>query len=55
VIALAVALPLAVMLIGMVAFAVAGDGHPDRGAPLIWLIWIALGWRFLSRRRNGTR
>jgi Domain of unknown function (DUF1707) len=59
-VALAVALPLAVMLIAMIAFAFAGHGHPGRhglasGAPLIWLVWIALGWRYLSRRRNGTR
>jgi hypothetical protein len=61
VVAVAVALPLALMLIGVIAFAVAG--HPGRGdagglrggAPLIWLVWIALAWRFLTRRRRGTR
>jgi hypothetical protein len=61
-VALAVALPLAMTLIAMIAFALVGHGHPGRagdrlasGAPLIWLVWIALGWRYLSRRRNGTR
>lgn len=60
VIALAVALPLAMMLIGVVASALVGHGHDGHdglagGAPLIWLVWIALGWRYLTRRRNGTR
>jgi DUF1707 SHOCT-like domain len=61
-VAVAVALPLALMLIGAIAFAVAGHAHPGRhgeglasGAPLIWLVWIALGWRYLTRRRRGTR
>jgi hypothetical protein len=59
--AVAVAVALAVMLIALIAFALAGHGHPGRGgdglasgAPLVWLVWIALGWRYLSRRRNGT-
>ncbi|HWE09222.1 MAG TPA: DUF1707 domain-containing protein [Solirubrobacteraceae bacterium] len=61
-VALAVALPLAMMLIGIIAFALAGHDHPGHGggglasgAPLIWLVWIALGWRYLSRRRNRMR
>jgi hypothetical protein len=61
-VALAVALALAMMLIAMIASAVAGHGHlghgghgPGSGAALIWLVWIALGWRYLSRRRNRTR
>lgn len=62
-VAMAVVLPLAMMLTAVIAFALVGHGHhPSRhdgglasGAPLIWLVWIALGWRYLARRRNRTR
>jgi hypothetical protein len=62
-VAIAVVLPLAVMLIAVIAFALVGHGrHPSghgggwaSGAPVIWLVWIALGWRYLARRRNRTR
>ena len=59
VVAALVALTLAVMVIGIVGAAVTGHGHPGRGGfdggSLIWLVWIALGWRYFSRRRRGTR
>ncbi len=57
VVAVLVALTVAVMLIGAVASALLGHGHNDHGGfgagPLIWLVWIALGWRFWSRRRRA--
>lgn len=31
------------------------DAHAWGGAPIVWLVWIALAWRFYSRRRNGAR
>ncbi len=56
--ALVLVLVFATMLIGMIASAVAGHGHPDHGgvgpAPLVWLVLLALGWRYITRRR-GTR
>ena len=58
-VAVLVAITVAVMLIGVVVSAVVGSGRPDHGGidpgPLIWLVWIALAWRFWSRRRRGTR
>ncbi len=52
------ALVFAAMLIGMVASALGGHGHTDHGgigaAPLIWLVFLAVGWRYIARRR-GTR
>lgn len=57
VVAVLVALTVAVTLIGAVASALLGHGHPNHGGfgagPLIWLVWIALGWRFWSRRRRA--
>jgi hypothetical protein len=52
-----VALTFAVMLIGIVTSSLAGHGHPEHGGfgGLIWLVWIALGWRYFTRRRRGTR
>jgi DUF1707 SHOCT-like domain len=52
-----VAVTFAVMLIGFVVSALVGHGHPEHGGlgSLIWLVWIALGWRYFTRRRRGTR
>jgi Domain of unknown function (DUF1707) len=59
VVAVLVALTIAVMLIGVLASAVVGHGHSNHAGfgagPLIWLVWIAFGWRYISRRRRGTR
>jgi hypothetical protein len=46
------------LVIGLVFAAVSaalGDGHPGHhgfwdGTPVIWLVWIALGWRYFARR-----
>lgn len=61
--AIALALSLMAVLIAAVATAVAGHAHPDHqwaeglrgGAPVIWLVWIAIAWRLLGRRRRGAR
>ncbi len=59
VVAVLVALTIATMVIGIVVSAVTGHGHPDHGAfgggSLIWLVWVALAWRYYTRRRRGTR
>lgn len=59
VVAALVALTIAVMVIGIVAAAFTGHDHAGHGGwdggSLIWLVWIALGWRYFSRRRRGTR
>ncbi|HZE05360.1 MAG TPA: DUF1707 domain-containing protein [Solirubrobacteraceae bacterium] len=31
------------------------DAHAWGGAPIVWLVWIALAWRYYTRRRNGAR
>jgi hypothetical protein len=62
-VALAFALPLALMLIGALGFAAGGHSHAYHhynvglggGAPLIWLVLIAIGWRLLVHRRGGVR
>jgi len=59
--AVAFALVLAVMFIGVLAFAVAGHPHSGhhwagaRGGALIWLVWVAIAGRLLLRRRGGAR
>ncbi len=55
VVAVLVALTAAVMLIGVVASTLVGHpGHEGFGpGPLIWLVWIAFGWRFWNRRRRA--
>jgi DUF1707 SHOCT-like domain len=54
-----VALTVAVMLIGFVVSALVGHGHPEHGGfggpSLIWLVSIALFWRYWTRRRRGPR
>jgi hypothetical protein len=53
---LAVAIPLGLLLIGLVVSAFSGHGHPYHhggGAPLVWLVWLAIGWRLLMRRRRA--
>jgi hypothetical protein len=57
------AVAVVLVLIATVAFAVSGHSHPNHrwvvglrgGAPLIWLVWIAIGWRFFARGRGGVR
>lgn len=59
VVAVLVAATLAVMVIGVVISALTGHDHAGHGAwdggSLIWLVWIALGWRYFARRRRGAR
>jgi Domain of unknown function (DUF1707) len=58
--AVAIAIALAFALMSAVSFT-AGHGHAGhhslaglKGA-VIWLIWLAIGLRFLAHRRRGTR
>lgn len=53
---LVVAIPLALLLIGLVASALGGHGHPYHhggGASLMWLVWLVIGWRVVMRRRRA--
>jgi hypothetical protein len=60
-VAMAVALSVTVLLITAVGFAVGGHAHPGHpwsgglggGAPVMWLLWLAIGWRLLARRGRG--
>ncbi len=52
---------LGILLIALLASAFAGHGHPAHhwggegdGAWVIWLVWLAIGWR-LVRRRGRVR
>lgn len=52
------AVPVAVLVIlvllvaGAVASAVTGHAHGGHGGPqFIWIVFVALGWRYFSRRR----
>jgi hypothetical protein len=57
-VAVTLALAVAVMLIAAAMSAVSGHSHPDHwrgGVPVIWLLWIVIGWRFLAHRRGGVR
>lgn len=60
-VAVAIAVVVAFVLLSSVSFGV-GHGHPDHhggiGVPGagVWLIWLAIAWRFLvHRRRRGVR
>jgi hypothetical protein len=61
--AMAVALSVAVVLITALGFAASGHSHPGHqwsgglggGAPVMWLLWLAIGWRLLARRGRGRR
>jgi hypothetical protein len=51
---------LALLLLAVLAAALGGHGHPDHhwgggsdGAWVIWLVWLAIGWRLLTRRRRS--
>jgi hypothetical protein len=62
-VALAIALAVTVVLITALGFAVGGHSHPGHqwrgglsgGAPVMWLLWLAIGWRLLARRGHGRR
>jgi hypothetical protein len=61
--AMAFALVVAVVLITALGLAVGGHSHPGHqwrgglggGVPVMWLLWLAIGWRLLTRRRRGRR
>jgi hypothetical protein len=61
--AMALALAVAVVLITALGLAVGGHSHAGHqwsgglggGAPLMWLLWLAIGWRLLTRRGRGRR
>jgi hypothetical protein len=62
-VAVAFALSVALMLVAGVGSTIGGHSHPEhhwfaglRGVPpVIWLLWLAIGWRFLAHRRDGVR
>ena len=62
-VAMAIAIAASVVLITALGFAVGGHSHAGHqwqggvggGAPVIWLLWLAIGWRLLARRGHGRR
>ena len=62
-VAMAIALAVTVVLITVLGLAVAGHSHPGHhwgggpsgGAPVMLLLWLAIGWRLLARRGHGRR
>jgi Domain of unknown function (DUF1707) len=61
--AMAFALAVTVVLITAVGLAVGGHAHAGHqwrgglggGAPVMWLLWLAIGWRLLTRRGHRRR
>lgn len=60
-VAVAIALVLAFVLLSTISFTV-GHGHGEHHGggfgvgPFVWLIWLAIGWRYMAhRRRRGLR
>jgi uncharacterized protein DUF1707 len=54
----ATTIALGLLLLAVLAAALGGHGHPDHhwggdGAWVIWLVWLAVGWRLLTRRRRS--
>jgi hypothetical protein len=54
----ATSIALALVLLAVLAAAFGGHAHPDHhwggdGSWIIWLVWLAIGWRLLSRRRRS--
>jgi hypothetical protein len=55
----ATSIALALLLLAVLGAAFSGHGHPDHhwgggdGAWVIWLVWLAIGWRLLTRRRRS--
>jgi Domain of unknown function (DUF1707) len=56
-VAVAIAVVLVFVLLSSVSLAV-GHGHGEHhgGFGILWLVWLAIGWRYLvHRRRRGLR
>ncbi len=53
--AVAILVAVAVLLVTAVGSTFSGHSHPTGLGPVIWLIWVAIGVRFLVRRRGGFR
>lgn len=57
----AVLVVVALIIAGVGAFAAGGHAHAGHGAglgggaTLIWLVWIAVAWRFVLHRRGRAR
>ncbi len=62
-VAMAIALAVTVVLVTALGLAVGGHAHPGHhwsggpsgGVPIMWLLWLAIGWRLLVRRSHGRR
>lgn len=50
-----VLLVVAISAVGSLIGGHSHSGHGFGGAPLIWIIWIAIGWRFFAYRRSRSR
>jgi hypothetical protein len=61
--AAAIGISIALLLAVGAALAVGGHSHPDHrwvgglggGLPLLWLVWLAIGWRFFAHPRDRAR
>ncbi len=61
--AAALAVSVALILIAAVGLTMGGHSHPAHewiggvrvGVPLIWLVWLAIGWRFFAHGRDRPR
>jgi hypothetical protein len=55
----AFAVSMAIVLISVLGFAFGGHAHSGHqwsdGAPVMWLLWLAIGWRLLARRGHRGR
>lgn len=53
--AVAILVAAAVLLVAAVGSAFSGHSHPSGLGPVIWLVWVAIGVRFLVHRHGGFR
>ncbi|HEY2007067.1 MAG TPA: DUF1707 domain-containing protein [Solirubrobacteraceae bacterium] len=60
VMALAAATAIVMVVVFAIVSALIGSGHAGHhgfadGAPIIWLVWAIIGWRYFARRSHRAR
>jgi hypothetical protein len=58
--ALAAVTAIVMVIVFAVVSALVGSGHPGHhgfadGAPIIWLVWAVIAWRYFARRSHRAR